>query len=66
MKFDSFADFIDMGGYGFFVWLAYGVTFGCLGILILHSLSQKKKVLTEIAKKMTREDRLKESRGKKS
>jgi heme exporter protein D len=66
MQFDTLAEFLDMGGYAFFVWLAYGVTFGSLAILIIHSLSQKKKVLIEISKKIIREERLKESRGKKS
>jgi heme exporter protein D len=27
MQFDSFADFIDMGGHGLYVWLAYGTAF---------------------------------------
>ena len=66
MQFDSFAAFLDMGGYAFFVWLAYGVTFGSLGMLIIHSLGQKRRVLIEISKKIIREERLKESRGNKS
>ena len=63
MQFDSFKDFLDMGGYAFYVWLSYGVTFGCLAILITLSVRQKRKVLIEIAKKITREQRLKETRG---
>ncbi|MBB1441266.1 heme exporter protein CcmD [Shewanella sp. SG41-4] len=63
MQFDSFKDFLDMGGYGFYVWLSYGVTFGCLATLITLSVRQKRKVLIEIAKKITREQRLKETRG---
>lgn len=66
MEFDTFTEFLHMGGYAFFVWLAYGVTFGSLAILIIHSLGQKKKVLIEISKKIVREERLKESRGKRS
>ncbi|QHS11780.1 heme exporter protein CcmD [Shewanella sp. Arc9-LZ] len=63
MQFDSFKDFLDMGGYAFYVWLSYGVTFGCLATLIILSIRQKRKVLIEIAKKITREQRLKETRG---
>ncbi|MEC4728803.1 heme exporter protein CcmD [Shewanella sp. D64] len=63
MQFDSLADFFNMGGYAFYVWLAYGVTFFSLGILIVSSLRQKRKVLTVIAKKMQREDRLKANRS---
>ncbi|WP_394390095.1 heme exporter protein CcmD [Shewanella woodyi] len=63
MQFDSFADFFNMGGYAFYVWLAYGVTFFSLGTLVISSLRQKRKVLTEIAKKIQREDRLKANRS---
>ncbi|MEZ8188119.1 heme exporter protein CcmD [Shewanella sp. 5S214] len=63
MQFDSFKDFLDMGGYAFYVWLSYGVTIGCLATLITLSIRQKRKVLIEIAKKITREQRLKDTRG---
>lgn len=63
MQFDSFSDFINMGGYAFYVWLSYGVTFVCLATLITLSARQKRKVLSEIAKKMAREERLKENRS---
>ncbi|WP_076543211.1 heme exporter protein CcmD [Shewanella sp. UCD-KL21] len=63
MQFDSLADFFNMGGYAFYVWLSYGVTFGSLGLLIMLSLRQKKSILAEIAKKIEREERLKETRS---
>ncbi|GGI92868.1 heme exporter protein CcmD [Shewanella gelidii] len=66
MQFDSIADFFNMGGYAFYVWLAYGVTFSSLSILIIVSAKRKKKVLTEISKKMVREERLKNNRSNKS
>lgn len=62
MQFSSLHDFLHMGGYAFFVWLAYGVTFLCLLILLVTSLQQKNKILTHIAKKMAREERLKQNR----
>lgn len=65
MQFDSLSDFFNMGGYAFFVWLAYGVSFSSLAVLIIMSARRKRKVLTEIAGKMAREARLKESRGNK-
>jgi heme exporter protein D len=65
MQFDSLSDFFNMGGYAFFVWLAYGVSFSSLAVLIIMSARRKRKVLTEIASKMAREARLKESRGNK-
>ncbi len=63
MQFDSLADFFKMGGYAFYVWLAYGVTFFSLGTLVISSLRQKRKVLNDIAKKIQREDRLKANRS---
>lgn len=66
MQFDSISDFFNMGGYAFYVWLAYGVTFSCLAILIISSAKQKRKVLIDIAKQMNREARLKETRSAKS
>ncbi|QSX37502.1 heme exporter protein CcmD [Shewanella sedimentimangrovi] len=66
MQFESLSEFFNMGGYAFYVWLAYGTTFGCLAALILSSRSQQQKVLTEIAKKIVREERLKEHRSTKA
>lgn len=65
MQFDSISEFLNMGGYAFYVWLAYGVTFFSLGTLVVSSVRQKHKVLVEIAKKIQREERLKETRSTK-
>ncbi|MCL1052136.1 heme exporter protein CcmD [Shewanella abyssi] len=65
MQFDSISEFLNMGGYAFYVWLAYGVTFFSLGTLVALSVRQKRKVLVEIAKKIQREERLKETRSTK-
>lgn len=62
MQFDSISDFFHMGGYAFYVWLAYGVTFSCLFALIYQSSRQKHKVLKQIAQKLAREERLKQHR----
>ena len=65
MQYHSLAEFLNMGGYAFFVWLAYGVTFGCLAVLIITTLGQESRVLKHIANKMKREERLKQNRGNK-
>jgi heme exporter protein D len=62
MQFDSISAFFNMGGYAFYVWLSYGVTALSLGGLIISSLGRKRKVLTEIAKQASREQRLKQIR----
>ncbi len=33
MQFNSLAAFLDMGGYGFFVWLSYGIS--ALSIMLM-------------------------------
>ena len=62
MQFDSFSAFIDMGGYGFYVWLSYGVTTALLLILILTSVTGHKQVIKNIAQRKQREDKLRQVR----
>ena len=63
MQFDSIGDFFNMGGYAFYVWLAYGVTFSSLAVLVFQSARKKNKVLQQIAQKLAREERLKQHRS---
>ncbi|MCL1039978.1 heme exporter protein CcmD [Shewanella corallii] len=63
MQFESISDFFNMGGYAFYVWLAYGVTFSSLAVLVFQSVKQKNKVLKQIAQKLAREERLKQNRS---
>ncbi len=44
-----------MGGYAFFVWWSYGITFGVLLWLTWSSLSSKKKVVNRVKRAMKRE-----------
>lgn len=65
MRFDSFSAFIDMGGYGFYVWLSYGVAAALLLILVLSSITGHKKVIKNIAQRKQREDKLRQVRKQK-
>lgn len=62
MQFDSFSAFIDMGGYGFYVWLSFGVATALLLILIFSSMIGHKKVIKSIAQRKQREDKLRQVR----
>ena len=57
MFFDSFAEFINMGGHGMFVWLSYGVA----GLVVTHNfispLLTRKKVIKDIERQMRREQK---------
>ncbi len=60
--FQSFADFIEMGGHGFFVWTSYAVTLiGLLGYYIYSSrlTASNEKELQKFYRKLAdREQRL--------
>ena len=62
MQFDSFSAFIDMGGYGFYVWLSYGVATALLLLLMLNSIMNHKQVIKNIAQQKQREDKLRQVR----
>jgi len=59
MQFDSLSAFLDMGGYGFFVWLAFGVTFGAMVLLVVQSSWEGKALQKEIKDTHERKARMK-------
>lgn len=62
MQFDSFSDFIAMGGYGFYVWLSFGsCALILLGILFM-SRNDTKRILTNVKQQMIREERIKKAK----
>jgi len=61
MQFDSFSAFLAMGGYGFYVWLSYGVTALLLVILLINSKSQNKAVIKHIIARQKRENKLRQA-----
>lgn len=63
MAFDSFSDFFEMGGYGFYVWLAYGLSFLSLAVLIINTLYAKHKVLKKVSLRLAREQRIKKAQN---
>jgi heme exporter protein D len=62
MQFNSFSDFIDMGGYGFYVWLSFGAAALILTLLLISSKAGHQKVINQIAKRKQREDKLRQAR----
>lgn len=51
---NSFAEFLAMGGYGFYVWTAYGISFVVLLLNVLVPAIQRKQLLRELALKQKR------------
>lgn len=62
MQFDSISAFLDMGGYGFYVWLSFGVSAALIITLIVSSLVGHKQVIKNIAMRQQREDKLRQVR----
>ncbi|MDX1678068.1 heme exporter protein CcmD [Arsukibacterium sp.] len=60
MYFQSFSDFLAMGGYGFFVWLSFGLTYLLLTGLIAISMYQQKQFKQQLKATIAREKRVKQ------
>ncbi|MDP2636461.1 MULTISPECIES: heme exporter protein CcmD [unclassified Pseudoalteromonas] len=62
MQFDSFSDFIAMGGYGFYVWLSFGTCALILLGILLSSLNDTKRILASVKQQADREQRIKQAK----
>ena len=49
-QFDSFSDFIHMGGHGQYVWIAYFASLGIMVWLFFSPLLRKKNIIKKINK----------------
>ncbi len=62
MQFDSFSDFIAMGGYGFYVWLSFGTCALILFGILLNSLRDTKRIMASVEQQIIREERIKKAK----
>ncbi len=62
MQFDSFADFIAMGGYGFYVWLSFGTCALILLGILFRSLNDTKRIFSSVKQQVQREERIKKAK----
>lgn len=60
MQFESFGQFLEMGGYGLYVWLAYGAFVLVFVGLIISSRRFRQLTYSEIEQAQVRAERLKE------
>lgn len=58
MHFDSFSDFLAMGGYSGYVWSAFGITFLSMLILLAVSMKRGKTLLQDVQAKVDRQARI--------
>lgn len=59
MYFDSLSQFWQMGGYGFFVWLSFGVSLLALVIMALDATLDKKRLFKLVHSEVHRKSRIK-------
>ena len=64
--FASWSDFFAMGGYAFYVWLAVILTLIALFGLVLHTVLFRRRLLTEIRQRQSRERRIRAAKSKKA
>ncbi|TMN80711.1 MULTISPECIES: heme exporter protein CcmD [unclassified Pseudoalteromonas] len=62
MQFDSFSDFIAMGGYGFYVWLSFGTCAVILLGILVSSLRDTKRIMASVEQQIVREERIKQAK----
>jgi len=52
----NWTEFFNMGGYAFFVWTSYGLTFIVLGWNIVAPFSRRKKIISQVKRAISREN----------
>ena len=57
MSFESFSDFIAMGGHGLYVWLSYAIALVVLVVNVVNPLVHKRQIFTEQARRLRREQK---------
>ncbi|GAA80033.1 MULTISPECIES: heme exporter protein CcmD [Pseudoalteromonas] len=62
MQFDSFSDFISMGGYGFYIWLSFGTCALILLGILVSSLRDTKRIMASVEQQIIREARIKKAK----
>ena len=64
MFFQSWSDLLNMGGYGFYVWLSYGLSVLLIMALVIQSLMGKSAVLKSVKREQQRESHLQQVQQK--
>lgn len=64
MHFDSWSAFWAMGGYGFYVWLAFGVSGVALVLLIVQSVRARRHLQKNWQTEQARQQRIAASRAR--
>ena len=66
MQFESWSAFWDMGGYGFFVWLAFGVTAAAMVAIVVDTLVAKRTLIKQVQQEQQRKQRIRSVQNSKT
>lgn len=58
MEFDSLAAFLDMGGYGFFVWLSYGISVLSIAVFVMYIQHDRRILIQTVKAQAARKQRI--------
>lgn len=58
MQFESVAEFFAMGGYGFYVWLAFGVSALAMVGIVIDSIVKRNAIFKSVARQSARQQRV--------
>ncbi|KAA0874766.1 heme exporter protein CcmD [Nitrincola tapanii] len=56
MSFNTFAEFLAMGGHGLYVWSCYGLGLVVLLWLIATPMLQRRRLLSDLSRRLRREE----------
>ena len=48
--YSTLSEFVHMNGYGSYVWVCYGLVFGCLFLLIIHAKNERKSAIAKLTR----------------
>lgn len=57
MQFESISEFFAMGGYGFYVWLAFGVSALAMLAIVIDSVIKRNVIFKSVARQNARQQR---------
>ena len=63
IQFSSFAEFIDMGGYGFYIWSTYGMFLLIFVLLFAYPLRRRKTLLHHLKRRQDRQQQIQQEQA---
>lgn len=64
MQFEPIASFFSMGGYGLFVWLSFGVSFGLMILMLLLGVIDGQSLAKKVASEALRKEQILNAQAK--